>query len=583
MNQDALREAIEGSPSDVDEALRVAVGPDLTLAAFRVVLHASPASLPGQLLAWIEQEGKLPSFAAALGARRRPPRGADDFEDTHLDIERARSYFGNTVSARCRIRLKGGFAGSGCLLGPSLVLTAAHVLTTDPTILACEGVEVEFQDGLREFVAAAPAAFAPVSEHDLSAQAPDGSAQYGTEDDFVLLRLARPAGTRYASVPLPYAGWPGSVGGTIFVWHFPDGEDYGIGSGRLEAITDPDARWRHDVETAPGSSGGACFNNRFDLIGIHQGQWPPRRRLVPLSRFVDRIRALVSEDRAPPSLWSLTGGPSGAPVIGRDDLFEAFAHLVKPRTRWRGLRVRRRRPDGPDTGLGFTFQILQALVARNADQHQLLSYGWPAPLGPTFDLLDDVEAWARRARWLDATVMDAGLDGARPGETGRAGAVGARAERLARALHTRAEADRVIRWIVFDQPVVALGPAREAVEALAAAILPWPSLRVVLIGLETLGTPGDEYDLAAAAGQPDQGPGSFLVEWFGEFTRDHVRAALRRAADASGRKNFDNEIAQALAVTLAGFPTRNTFSTALLPRVSAALVEQVRPWFEGGP
>ncbi|WP_167858490.1 S1 family peptidase [Methylobacterium nonmethylotrophicum] len=567
----------------MDEALRVAVDPNLTLAAFRLVLHASRESLPGQLLAWIEQAGKLQAFAAALGARRLPPPVTDDVEDTHLDSARAAFHFGFLVSARCRIRRNGKFEGSGCLLGPSLVLTAAHVLTTNPAILEFEDVEVEFQDGLREFVAPKPPVFASVSPHDLSAQAPNGSPHYGNEDDFALLRLTRPAGSRYANVPLPAAIWPGSVGGTIFVWHFPDGADHGIGSGRLEAITDPDARWRHDVVTAPGSSGGACFNNRFDLIGIHQGQWPPQRRLVPLSRFVDRIRACVAEDRAPPFLWSLTGDPSGPPVIGRDDLFEAFTHLVKPRTRWRGLRVRRLRPEGPDTGLGFTFQILRALVARNAGQHRLLSYDWPTPLGPTFDLLDDVEAWARRAKWLDAAAAETGLDGARAGETGRAGAVGARAERLARALHARAEADRVIRWIVFDQPVEALGAAREALEALTAAILPWPSLRVVLIGLETLGTPGSELGLAAAARQPDQGPGSFLTEWFGEFTREQVRATLSRAAEASGRARSGGEIAQALAVTLEGLPARNTFSTAELPRVSAALVDQVRPWFEGGP
>lgn len=579
LDEVALKQIIESSAADADAALRAAVDPEVGLAAFRAVVGGTPATLPAELLKFLTERGKLASFQAALDARQAP-RAVDSFADNNLDEVAAAEFFARRAGSRCRIEIDGKVVGSGCVIGPTLVLTAAHVLTLDPAAVEFMNVEVIFSDGRREAVAARPVELAQVSPFDLPDQAPDSSADYAEDHDYALLRLARPSGSRYYNVPLPTNCWRGSIGATIFVAHYPNGTDRGIGPGQLLSISDPDARWRHDVVTAPGSSGGPCFNNKFDLIGLHQGQWPPSRRLVPISLSIKKLRKWVAEDRTPPFLWSLTGDLSGDLVIGRDDLFEAFSHMANRRTRLRGLRVRRLRPEGSDMGLGFTVQILQALIERNAAEHRLLYYDWPMPPAPGFDFLADFEQRVLRAGWLSGASKSDANDGVRLGETGRASAVQARAECLAQTLHAAAEQQAKTSWLVFGNAAGTLGEAREALEALIRAVLVWPDLRVVMIGLETLGTPGDEFDFAAASTLSSEGSGAFLVEWFGEFSRTNLIETLRRSGNAAGKPQPDSVLSNMADVILDGIPEQAGYYTVdALPEVSRLVRQQVRPWF----
>lgn len=582
MDEAALATVLKSAPADLDAALQASLGPGITTTAIKIAAMVDDAALPAKILEILANKNATLAFEAALNRRRTPSRPADIFADTHVDPQEARRFFDHTVSARCRIVVDGEFRGSGCLVGPSLVLTAAHVVMKDTALDDTSNIMVKFYDGKSERVVSAPAVWAAFAEHDT---APDGSItppfNYGNRDDFVLLRLARPSGTRYANVRLPDKFWNGNVGATIFILHFPDGQDQGIGTGRLIAVTDPAERWRYEAQTAGGSSGGPCFNGRFSFIGIHQGKWPPGRRLVPLARIIDRIRPLVANDYAPQYLWSLTGTPSGDLVVGRDDLFLAFERMVRPSTRLRGLRVKRMRPEGSTTGLGFTVQVLSALAERNATAGiSLLSYGWPGQLDPGFDLLDSLEASFVSAGWLGSDYSaSSGLDGARVGETGNAGALVAKAEHLVRAVHDRAEREGRIRWLIVENPEGPVGPSREALEALARAFLLWPTLRIVLIGLETVTTPGDEYDFANEPTGPTDRAG-FLTEWFGEFLRDDVVKTILRAGADAGR-TISKETAVTLAdVALNGLPKRAAaYSVDSLPKLSQSLRTQLGPWF----
>ena len=72
-----------------------------------------------------------------------------------------------------------------------------------------------------------------------------------------------------------------------------------IDLGFSQKIRDVTARWRHDVPTKEGSSGGAFFNQKLELIGIHQGEFDTVGRFVPLERFVDPVLEVVRKDIAP--------------------------------------------------------------------------------------------------------------------------------------------------------------------------------------------------------------------------------------------------------------------------------------------
>lgn len=584
MDDTTLSHLLGNAPADVDAALQIALGTGMTATTIKVASMIDEAKLPSRIVEILTHHDAMLTFEAALNRRRAPPRPSEFLADTHLDPQAAKRFFERTVSARCRILVDGHFQGSGCLVGPSLVLTAAHVVTSNVTLDEIPDIAVRFYDGKLEKVLAVPAAWAAFADLDT---VPEGAAtppfNYENKDDFVLLKLARPSGTRYANVQLPENCWSGTVGAIIFILHFPDGEEKGVGTGKLVAVTDPAERWRYDAQTASGSSGGPCFNSRFSLIGIHQGKWPPGRRLVPLPRFIDRIRPLVANDHAPQYLWSLNGTPLGHLVIGRDDLFHAFQRMSRPKTLLRGLRVRRMRPEGSAVGLEFTIQILTTLAERNAANGiGLLSYTWPGQMDFSFDLLNSLEAAFISAGWLDPADEGTGApDGARIGETDRAGAMLARAEYLARAIHVKAERKSRIRWLAIMNPDEGpVGQSREALEAIGRAFLLWPTLRIVLIGLETVTTPGDEYAIDSSEPASPSARAGFLTEWFGEYLRSDVVQTILRAAKDAGRPE-DETVAMALAdAALHGLPkVAAAYSVDSLPELSQRLRQQLAPWF----
>jgi hypothetical protein len=212
---------------------------------------------------------------------------------------------------------------------------------------------------------------------------------------------------------------------------------------RLGKIT---ARWGYTSGTDQGSSGGACFDTRLRLLGIHQGRGPENSgRLVPASRFLDKLRSIVASDVAPPAMWSLDGTPDGEFVIGRERFFQAFA-AARRNQQVRGIRIRRVNAAGDLSGLPFTFHMLEQLVARSPDL-RLVRVSFETL---TADIADEI---ARRA-------ADAGFDvgpiisspGVAEGQSAPE-AVGAdRGRRAAALINQEAEKRHIQLWIFIDHP-----------------------------------------------------------------------------------------------------------------------------------
>ena len=525
-----LEEAVRSHPLQAAEALAAAqlgTGPVLTmdsLAAAAELLGRDRAEL---LVQELVRRGLHHRFAAALEAKQvlvGPPE-RPSFVD-HIDGDRFDLFSPRAHGFRCQVLVNGEPAGSGCLLGPSLVLTAWHVVAVGPPGGPQEpapDIRVALSDSSQEEAVVPPCFQSPCGDAEFDGTAPRSDDEVEDRHDVAVLVMRRPAAAH-----LGYVGLPSAVPRTVskealVLVHFPAGQDQGWGFGRLSKIRKVTARWQHTITTAPGSSGGACFDRHLELVGLHQGKWGGGGRLVPVSRFLDDLRPLVAADLAPTTLWSLDGTRTGQLVIGRDQLFQAVAATVDDASRVRGLRVKRADVTGGTTGLAFSYELLVRLLQRRGSDHTLVRIGFDALVT---DLVDDI---SRRvaATGLPLAALPAPIGSRRgppsPEHEGRE-----RARLLAAAVEQAAvRAGRTV-WCFFETPSVALTePARLALDGFVGAALHQPHLRLVVAGFETVALPGREFSTPSAAAGP--GPPGLVVEFLRGFTRRHVLDFLTRA------------------------------------------------------
>ncbi|MEG3125352.1 serine protease [Sphingomonas sp. GB1N7] len=501
---------------------------------------------------WVEQiigRGGLAGFAAALAAQGVAiDFGAVDLGATNLDSARLAAFVPDAQRFRCRILRGRQVTGSGTLVGPTTVLTAWHVVAALAPDLDQEPwptVNVLLSDG-RTIPAYVPPQFASAcSAGEYAGHIPANDDEVADRHDVAVLRLERPAGALLGTASLPETPAAYKANAALLLVHYPEGGDHGIGIGAMTRIRKLNARWSHTVGARGGSSGGGCFDSSFTLAGIHQGKDEQMQgRLVPTARFHAQLRALVDADEAPPRMWSLDGTPDGDLVIGRQDFFSGFAAARHEGGRVRGIRVKRADAAAGLGGLGFTFRMLERLVARNPEtRHCRISFEALVP-----DLADEI---ARR-------VTDAGIAippmppaaGVAAGETASE-AVGAdRGRRVAEAID-RGAGDRGIQlWLFIDHPQVAFGDEiRAALEAFVDQALRLPRLRLVIAGYEAVAMPGLEFEAPPFA--IDRGAPGLMLDIVSGFGESDVRLFLMDAAKAAGRtpspERFDELIAEGLA------------------------------------
>lgn len=578
-----IEAAIRADPVRAEEALLALQFGDqapVTLEAAKPVAQHHGMSVEGVLALQLENRQLLEAYALALAARGvacgpvLEPEAAP--EDQRIQNPSALERIGK---AACRIVRGDHISGSGCLIGPSLVLTAWHVIasggpdTVDPVR---EKISVILADGFRYSVSDVQRYLSPCTSEEFASHFPANDAAFADRHDVALLKLRRPEGMRFKFLRVPDAPPPLRRRAGLFVLDFPDGHSRGWGMGHVTPINGIQARVQHDSDSDGGSSGAACLNTRYELIGIHQGRWPPARRLVPLARFHEPLVTQVRADIAPSFLWSLTDDLRGPLVIGRDLFFEGLAEASRPGARVRGLRVLRMNPSAGTTGLSFSATLLKTMLDRDRSRNVLIRIG--------FDQAQQDLLGAIRQKALDAGLQLPAEDvpfGMRAGDTTPEAAVGDQARRLALALDQAIQAsgpDRLL-WVFFENPAAGLiDSERMAFEAFVSAALKQPALRLVIAGFETISTPGgDEFsdaEAATAAGAP-----GLVIEYVGRFSRQEVRTLILRADEALGLALGDPGVDFILNAALAGIPSQNDYvDLAHSVEVAARLTERLVDW-----
>lgn len=532
---------------------------------------------------WVDQLvrlGALDAFAESLRAQGVPlDASRPEVFDDHVDPDKLSLFAPRAKAFRCRVLVNGAFAGTGCLIGPSLVVTAWHVVAVNPPSLPqvpTPQVEVILSDQSKQDVIVPFGFESFCGDAEFEGHAPRADSDVADRNDVALLVMRRPAAAHLGYARLPSTVQETASRSALFLVHFPGGDDKGIGTGRISKIYRVTARWRHDITSLPGSSGGACFNRDLEFAGLHQGKWSGGGRLVPLSRFVADLRPLVEKDIAPRTLWSLDGTENGALVIGRDLFFEAVAEAGGEGSRVRGLRIKRRDLAVGTTGLAFSYEILARLLTRRGLGHTLVRITFDELVS---DLVQDIRS---RVRAAGLPLQDpAAQPGTSLGAAAPEGAARDRAATLAGAIEGAAAAAEQTIWLFFDNPSVALPePARLALEGFVAAALVQPHLRLVITGFETVPLPGQEFPTAAAgAGLP-----GLVVEYLGGFTRSDILNFLSQASeDLTGRPPHPATIGQTADEILAPLPAFNgIYQEADLETVVSGLRSRLRLQHGGG-
>lgn len=522
-------------------------------------------------LNWLKATGNTIEFVNALRARSVPV-GDDVFDDSKKLIppDKLAPFFLKAEAFRCRIEKNGKVAGSGVLVGPRLVLTSWHVIATGPPGSKRRSpppqLKVVLADG-RQRDARVPALFeSECGAGEYNSQAPVRDDDVLDRNDVALLELQQPAAVHFGHVDLESPAPVPEDGTPLVVVHYLGGDEKAIGIGEVTRILKVTKRWRHNALTAPGSSGGACFDQTLRFVGIHQGGFDDDGRFVPAHLFIDPVLDFVQTDLAPPALWSLDDTITGPLVIGRNAFFEAVAAAGAPAGRVRGVRIKRTAIDSDPKGLSYSCDILERLLLRRGPDHRVVRI-------PLEAIVDDLDSDIRRRVVLRGLELPDPIAPA-PGRAGHAppaGEIRARAELLANEIETAAATNGVTVWLFFDNPTVALTEtARLTIEMLIGAALTKPHLRMVVAGLETVTLPGREF-----AGIPheeaDRSPG-LAVEYIGEFGRADVLDMLTIASrDLAGSVDAGG-VAYAADRALVGLTHVNgRYATDLLATVAERL------------
>ena len=592
MADEVLRAVVEtaikaNAAMAADALATIQLGSDkdrLVFEGLQVSARIEGAPFEPYLVGLLETRGQLKPFAFALAARgilagedwdkalaemvAKAAAGAanaegeeddsdqnDDpksFVETHIDDDAFDAFRNRARSFRCQILVDGAVAGSGFLVGPSTVMTAWHVIKAIK--VRKPKLEVKFLDE-RIIPAFVPPQFASeCSQRELEQLFPKDDAEVNGLHDVALLTLKRPAGAHLGFARLSNSGATIKSRSSVILIHYPEGKYRGIGIGMFRKLRGLSNRWAHTVQSAGGSSGGGCFNTRFELAGVHQGRVPKAKggggRLVPVSGLPQEVHDLIARDEAPPTIWSLDGTVNGALVVGRQDFFHGFHAASQPASRVRGLHIKRVDAAADVTGIPFTYLMLEQLVARSLDARLVrISIETLLP-----DLADEIVRRAQAAG-LDVAPI-APIDGVSAGQSAPEAVAADRGRRAASALDGWAGAHGLTIWVFLEHPSVVFGEAlRSSFEAFVDQSLKLEHVRLVIAGYEAVGMPGMEFRSAAEA--RGDGPAGVVVEYISEFGFGDVEELVRQAAEGLGKVISKERVTELAEDALDGMPSVN--------------------------
>jgi hypothetical protein len=531
-----VEDAIARYPHEAADAVAAiqldSSAPNIEVAGIKLAAQLLGRTMEDLWVETLDSHQLLETFVLALAARGVPidvaptPTGI-----TGVDPDKLAAFCASSKAFGCRIFKDRQFAGSGVLIGPTTVLTAWHVVgkggPKDPQEPSPE-IEVLLPDK-RRLHAHLPAAYQSMcTDREFRSLFPASDEEVQDRHDVALLRLERPAGALLAAARLPDAPPAFASHASVLVVHFPRGRALQLGQGAIHKARGLTARWLHTAGTEEGSSGGACFDAKLTLIGIHQGKDPRQRgRLVPACRFWSDLQRIVANDVAPPGMWSLDGTPDGELVIGRQGFFQAFAAARRNR-RVRGIRIRRADAAGDLGGLPFSYHMLNRLVARSAELG-LMRVSFEKL---TADIADEIARRATDAGFPVGPIVSA--PGVAEGQSAPE-AVGAdRGRRTAALLNQEAERRKLQLWVFIDHPAITFGDAaRATLEAFIDAALNLDNLRLVVAGYEAVALPGQDF-FEEPVDSPS-GDHGLMTEMLTGFRRSDVRVMLKDAVAAADR------------------------------------------------
>uniref|UniRef100_A0AAN0NL45 Trypsin-like peptidase domain-containing protein n=1 Tax=Yoonia rhodophyticola TaxID=3137370 RepID=A0AAN0NL45_9RHOB len=310
LTADLLQPHLEAHPDLVDDALaELYAGQPVKLSMDAVEVNAgllglNPADLLVLSLNKHQTAAKFVAFLQGHGIAIFPLTGlqAGPADDT-VDHQKMSDFAARSQAFRCRIQVGGRVMGSGALVSPRMVLTAAHVI--QQVLDAAEGdepaLEIIASDTKRY---PARTAFALPCHPDEHSGALPPATLAKAHMDVALLRIDHPLGRLYGHIKLPDAPHEWTGHSRFFLVHFPSGADTGLSIGEVTRQGAGDIRLPHNIAAAGGSSGGPGFGGDFQFLGIHQGRLGDFRRIVPYNQIAanDDFRATLQSDAPPLSL-----------------------------------------------------------------------------------------------------------------------------------------------------------------------------------------------------------------------------------------------------------------------------------------
>lgn len=583
---EVVKKAIAGQRQDAADALAaIQVGHETgALVPEGMELGARYLGIPVEEF-WFDtlhNQNMLDDFVLALQARGIPIEAVQvpDHSTTHWKEEELRAFLTRATAFRCRILADGEVRGSGILVGPSSVLTAWHVIAVAPPDeeqKPAPRIEVQLVNGKRVWAGLRYHSLCGKGEYE--SRLPASDKEIIDRNDLVLLSLREPAGLHLNFASLPPQPCECRNRAAFMLIHYPEGRYEGIQFGKFVRVRTVTGRWGHDIiDTAPGSSGGGCFDTSYLLAGLHQGRRQGSGgRLVPTIRFADAIRDHIARDEIPDTVWSLDGTITGELVVGRETFFHAFAAAARGPARVRGLWVQRTDPRNDISGLPFSHRLLDRMIARSSSA-RLVTIGFEE-LVP--DLPNEIARRVAAAGFLVETVT--AVDGVGALHTEPEAMLADRSRRLALAIDAAARAAGIRLWLFFDHPRVIFGDEhRWALSAFVQQALSLDGLRLAIAGYEAMQMPGTKFNSSVEA--EGEGMPGLMVEYLNGFTLLDVENLIRKAAMDMGRKVSDERVKELATAAVAGMKVTNEvfFESWMGAEVRNRLRPELSQLAEGG-
>lgn len=489
----------------------------------------------------------------------------------------------------CRIDVDGQHAGTGVLVRPTLVATAAHVVwdliakqpngsadldadgslqaipdSADQLILTFGYIE-DYLPGPNGTYSVLKGQRARLHANWLAWGSPPSPNEHPTLSDvrdiggindtqgpwdLVLIRLAKrrslagqtlladPRSRRPFWINVLHHPTSGTVRGQPLLWSV----------GRLDAqLGRPPVRFLHDANTVRGSSGAPIFDSSWRIVALHQGgdrdgqsytdaqatDDPGRNRAVPIRHWRKRLEAIELASRREDAeyITELTGSPGLVPdpypVIGRRETQKRVWRAIQPGAtpQERLLIVRGQ----PGSGLRFTKRLVRELVTSEG--------GLVAALDMANMLQEDAVGFARQvAGTLSseaiaplAAGLNIGLTTAqREIRTGVAPSLGQQLERLAGGRPIFLVLEGFGEAWLDDPPAV-----RELLVNLVQRLSEFPSLRLVLVGWLEEPPPGFEASLENLS-LPTAADVAYYFMSAGEEPTEQQLTAIQAQLDMAG-------------------------------------------------